>query len=171
MLDGRARSVAAILWVEVQLLGVLKGQAGSHLGHKWDELFWSPGSKMGEVGGILQHNGHNRQDKLQAQPPRWCRHCCPCLHGIHLVPSHLEVRFCHIISTFLIVSDITCDVIEASGGVQLGPTYPKLSHLSHKITPTARPGLQVQIPFPFLTRWRCYLRRQRYLLSRRGIDE
>ena len=101
LLDGRARSIALILWVEVQLLGVLKGQAGSHLGQKWDKIFWAPGSKKGEVEGILQHNGHNQQGRLQARQPRWCRHCCPCLHGIHLAPSHLCVIIFHMTSNYL----------------------------------------------------------------------
>lgn len=97
LLDGGARSVASILWVEVQLLGVLKGKAGSHLGQVWDTgaVFWAPGSKKGEVEGTLQHSGQTQRDRLKGQPPRWCRHYCPCLRDIHLAPSHLGgFKFC-----------------------------------------------------------------------------
>ena len=106
-----------------------------------------PVSKKVELGGILQHIGRTQQDRLQARRPRWCRHCCRCFHGIRLAPSHLCV-FILFYSTFEIVLDITCDVIETSGGVQLGSTDPELCNFFHQIAPSIEPARYFQYTFP-----------------------
>ena len=167
MLDDAARSVASILGVEVQLLVVLKGEAGGHLGESDHAIFWPPGSKRGEVEGILQHSGKTQRGRLKGRRPRWCRHYCRCLRDIHPVPSHLGGIFFQL-SFQLPGCRITCDVKEAGGSVQLCSTDPELCNVSHQIAPV----LCLQIPIPGLTPWHCcFPRRQKYLLSQQGIDE